>query len=85
MGGVDLDLRKARMGPSPAVLDVVAFWGGIELKVPAGWNVEGQVMPILGGFEDKTQPLVESSRGPSPRRAWIRDHGRRGDRQLTCP
>jgi hypothetical protein len=65
LGGVDLDLRKARMGPSPAVLDVVAFWGGIELKVPAGWNVEGQVMPILGAFEDKTQALVESS--PAPR------------------
>lgn len=65
MGGVDLDLRKVRMGPSPAVLDVVAFWGGIELKVPPGWSVDGQVLPILGGFEDKTQALMESS--PAPR------------------
>lgn len=64
MGGVDLDLRKARMGPSPAVLDVVAVWGGIELKVPAGWSVEGRVVPILGGFDDKTQVLVESAEAP---------------------
>jgi hypothetical protein len=64
MGGVDLDLRKARMGPSPAVLDVVAFWGGIELKVPAGWSVEGKVLPIMGAFEDKTQVLVESAAAP---------------------
>lgn len=64
LGGVELDLRKARMGPSPAVLDVVAVWGGIELKVPAGWSVEGRVMPILGGFEDKTRLLVESAEAP---------------------
>ena len=83
LGGVDLDLRKARMGPS-AVLDVVAVWGGIELKVPSGWSVEGKVMPIMGAFEDKTQVLVESAERPSPRRARIRHHGGRGDRQLTC-
>ena len=84
LGGVDLDLRKARMGSSAAVLDVVAVWGGIELKVPAEWSVEGKVRPIMGGFEDKTQLLVESAERPSPRRARIRDHGGRGDRQLTC-
>ncbi|HEY6547963.1 MAG TPA: hypothetical protein VI589_08645 [Vicinamibacteria bacterium] len=64
LGGVDLDLRNARMGPSPAVIDVVAVWGGIELKVPAGWNVESQILPILGGFEDKTKLLVESAEAP---------------------
>jgi Domain of unknown function (DUF5668) len=64
LGGVDLDLRKARMGSSAAVLDVVAIWGGIELKVPAEWSVEGQVRPILGGFEDKTRLLVESASAP---------------------
>jgi hypothetical protein len=61
---VDLDLRKARLAASPAVLDVVAVWGGIELKVPAGWSVEGKVVPIMGGFEDKTQLLVESAEVP---------------------
>jgi hypothetical protein len=64
LGGVDLDLRKARLAASPAVLDVVAVWGGIELKVPAGWSVEGKVVPIMGGFEDKTQLLVESAEVP---------------------
>jgi hypothetical protein len=58
MGGVDLDLRKCRMGPSPVTLDVVAVWGGIDLKLPSDWRVEGRVVPIMGGFEDKTQSLV---------------------------
>jgi hypothetical protein len=42
----------------------VAFWGGIDLKVPADWRVEGQVMPLMGGFEDKTQALVASDQAP---------------------
>lgn len=64
MGGVELDLRKCRMGGSAAVLDVVAVWGGIDLKVPADWRVEGHVLPLMGGFEDKTQALVASDKAP---------------------
>jgi hypothetical protein len=51
LGGIELDLRKCGLGPAPAVLDVVAFWGGIDLKVPPEWTVEGKVVPILGGFD----------------------------------
>jgi LiaF transmembrane domain len=64
MGGVELDLRKCKLSGSAAVLDVVAFWGGIDLKVPADWRVEGQVLPLMGGFEDKTQALVASDQAP---------------------
>jgi hypothetical protein len=64
MGGVELDLRKCKILTSPAVLDVVAFWGGINLKVPPEWSVEGKVLPIMGAFEDKTTSLVESSEAP---------------------
>lgn len=64
MGGVELDLRKCRISGSAAVLDVVAFWGGIDLKVPADWSIEGHVMPLMGGFEDKTQAIVASAQAP---------------------
>jgi hypothetical protein len=60
LGGIELDLRQCRMPASPVVLDVVAFWGGIDLKVPAEWTVEGKVVPVLGGFEQK------GSLAPSP-------------------
>ncbi len=56
MGGVEVDLRAARMVRQQATLDCFAFWGGIDVKVPPGWTVHGRVWPLMGGFEDKTTP-----------------------------
>ena len=56
MGGVTLDLRQAKTLPEGAVLDTFAFWGGIEIKVPETWQVRSEVIPLMGGFEDKTRP-----------------------------
>jgi hypothetical protein len=64
MGGIELDLRQAKMVGPTITLDVVAFWGGIDLKVPSDWSVEGLVVPIMGGFEDKTKALVVSDLVP---------------------
>jgi hypothetical protein len=57
MGGVELDLRKAALKDGTAYLDVVAFWGGVEIKVPAGWTVDGRVVPVMGAFENKLDTL----------------------------
>jgi cell wall-active antibiotic response 4TMS protein YvqF len=66
MGGIELDLRQCRMASSPVVLDVVAFWGGIDLKVPPDWIVEAKVVPVMGGFEQKSALGAgpEPSEGP---------------------
>lgn len=53
-GGVDLDLRKARMASDVVVIQANAFCGGIELKVPEEWIVSQEGFAFLGGYEDKT-------------------------------
>lgn len=59
MGGCEIDLRDASISTNPAVIDIFAFWGGVELRIPDDWVVELRGMPILGGFEDKTRPPRE--------------------------
>lgn len=54
LGGHQLDLRQARLADEGAVLDVFAFWGGLEVVVPAGMSVNLEVATVLGGAEDKT-------------------------------
>jgi hypothetical protein len=71
MGGVELDLRKASWGNgTPALVDVVAFWGGIEIKVPEGCTVDAQVVPVMGAFENK----VDSPAVPGGPRLVLRGH-----------
>jgi predicted membrane protein len=61
MGGCEIDLRQASIAPgTEAVIDVFAFWGGIEVRVPEDWTVVTRAIPLMGGVEDKTatpQPL----------------------------
>lgn len=55
MGAVEVDLRQAQL-EGEARINVFAFWGGIEIKVPQDWSVVLNGMPLLGGIEDKTLP-----------------------------
>jgi len=87
MGGCEIDLRQASIAPgAEAVIDVFAFWGGIDIKVPEDWVVITRAVPLMGGIEDKTQSPVS----PATRTLIIRgivimggvtikNAGRRGD------
>jgi predicted membrane protein len=62
MGGCDIDLRDASIAPNTeAVIEVFAFWGGIDLKVPEDWVVVNRVIPLMGGVDDKTRTPIDAS------------------------
>jgi predicted membrane protein len=48
LGGFEIDLRGAAIAGDSATIEVFAFWGGIELRVPEDWNVAVHGTPILG-------------------------------------
>jgi predicted membrane protein len=56
MGGCEIDLRNASIESGDAIIDVFAFWGGVEIRVPMDWTVIVDATPLLGGFDDKTRP-----------------------------
>jgi hypothetical protein len=73
VGGTQLDLRQAEIAPGDeAVINVFVFMGGHEVWVPQGWTIVNDVMPVLGGVEDKRLPPVvnaalATANGPAPR------------------
>ena len=59
LSGTQLDLRQAVIEPgTEAAINIFILLGGHELWVPQGWTVVTEVMPILGGVEDKRLPAV---------------------------
>jgi predicted membrane protein len=55
MGGCELDLTKADIAAGSAELEIITVWGGIEIKVPEGWEVIGNTVPIMGGADIRTK------------------------------
>ena len=55
MGGADLDFREAVLGPGITEVQVYTMWGGVDIVVPPGVNVECHGLAIMGGFESKGQ------------------------------
>lgn len=52
-GGAEVDLRDAVPAPD-ARLDVFAAFGGVEIRVPEGWQVDVSGLPLFGGIENAT-------------------------------
>jgi hypothetical protein len=63
-GGVELDLRYARLAPEGALLDVRILMGGVDIRVPDTWQVKNDVTPLLGGADDSTRSTQGSTDAP---------------------
>jgi len=62
MGGCELDLTEADIFHSPAVIELFAMWGGIEIYVPDRFEVVGEVFPFMAGFEMRAAPTGDPNR-----------------------
>ena len=52
MGGVDLDLTKARLAEREVTITAVAIMGGIDIVVPDDMTVIVNGIGFMGAFED---------------------------------
>ena len=53
MGGVQANVTDAEH-EGPVTIEVLSMWGGVEIRVPTGWEVIAEVVPIMGGIDIKT-------------------------------
>ncbi|WP_058485046.1 LiaF transmembrane domain-containing protein [Defluviitalea phaphyphila] len=53
-GGMNIDLREAKIIEERVFLDLKAIFGGIEIKVPEDWKVVAKGIPLFGAWENRT-------------------------------
>jgi class 3 adenylate cyclase len=63
MGGCDMDLRRAEIEGPEVEITAVAFWGGIQIIVPEGFDVELRGFSFMGGRSLRTRdvPIIPGS------------------------
>src|SRR5262245_54706264 len=61
-GGIDVDLREAKLAPD-ARLRVTTAFGGIAVRLPAGTRVESNAKAVAGGV-DVSAPKPETDDAP---------------------
>jgi Cell wall-active antibiotics response 4TMS YvqF len=63
LGGINLDLREAKLAPEGADVELEALMGGIKLTVPAEWRVEVEKDVSAGGIDAHVTPSEELPSG----------------------
>jgi len=61
-GGVELDLRDAKLSSDGCKIHATALFGGVELTVPKDWNVIVTGTPIFGGIDDKSRGTADGNK-----------------------
>jgi class 3 adenylate cyclase len=63
MGGCEIDLRQAEIEGPEVVITAVAFWGGIKIIVPEGFEVELEGFAFMGGRQMRLRdvPIIPGS------------------------
>jgi predicted membrane protein len=54
-GGVELDLRDAKLSPDGCKINATAIFGGVEITIPKEWKVVVKGTPIFGAVENKSR------------------------------
>jgi hypothetical protein len=54
-GGTDLDLSQAALPPDGMVIHLICVFGGCDIKLPAGVNVDVRGFGVFGGFDRKIE------------------------------
>ena len=52
-GGSDIDLTQAKLAQGVSELEILCVFGGVTLVVPNDWNIKVDVLPVLGGFDER--------------------------------
>lgn len=65
LGGAELDLREADTEDQVLTIDVLAFMGGAEIRIPAHWQVTVKAFSLLGGISNRTTCLADKMGVPS--------------------
>ena len=61
MAGCEIEVAPGALSGHEMVIDVLAMWGGIEIRIPRGWRVVGKVAPIVGSFDNKAERAGEDA------------------------
>lgn len=64
MGGAELDLREAVLPPGEMEIAIFTVWGGVEIIVPPGVDVDVSGVAIMGAFEQPRGTVEARSGGP---------------------
>jgi uncharacterized membrane protein HdeD (DUF308 family) len=68
-GGCELNMIQADSSTQPIVLDVKVSFGGLEMVVPAHWEIQNEIAPTFGSIED--QRMVRQPNAGEEKRVLI--------------